>query len=344
MRDPTGQLAQRAQPLLLPDDSLRLAQVLIGVLQRAVKLRLMSGQRDEPAQLSQKLTTAAAECTGLTPGAHYESKSLPFNNQRRKHDRAQPASGQAPRKGKRHSLQIGLIDELAAQGPPQPVLIDTDLDLLLETQLPRRLRTHAPQAGHGQQTRRGVEKQSTSKIDRHVLLQAAQNDLKDTAQVLALTDRPRRLTQQLQPLELRAQPLLHLLALGYVGRNTKDRVRVPRRIAQRRFDSNIDMRPVRLGHDLLLGQGSLELRDLHIHSTEQIRHLQRIELMIRPPENRSPAALENPLIATVDQQISAREILYKDDGLRVVHNRLQQVLTIPRSRVRRRGRALARGR
>ena len=68
VRDAAGHLAQGAQALLLHDGLLGLAQIVVGLLQGAVELRLMGGQRDVLAQLAQKLAFAAAEAVRLAGG------------------------------------------------------------------------------------------------------------------------------------------------------------------------------------------------------------------------------------------------------------------------------------
>ena len=59
--DAARHLAERAQPLLLQDGVLALAQILIGLLQPRVQLRLVRGERDVLAELPQELAIAAAE-------------------------------------------------------------------------------------------------------------------------------------------------------------------------------------------------------------------------------------------------------------------------------------------
>ena len=54
-------LSQRAQQLLLHHSLLRLAQIVVGLLQGVVDFRLMRGQGDMLTQLLQELALAAAE-------------------------------------------------------------------------------------------------------------------------------------------------------------------------------------------------------------------------------------------------------------------------------------------
>ena len=93
--DAAGHLAERAQAFLLHDGLLRLAQIVVGLLQGRVELRLMRGQRDVLAQLPQKFAFAAAEsCPRCVPGGDQNAEDLALHQQRRGHQRAQSAARQ----------------------------------------------------------------------------------------------------------------------------------------------------------------------------------------------------------------------------------------------------------
>ena len=64
VRDAARHLAERAQPLLLHDLLLRVAQVVVGLLKRGVQLRLVRRERDVLAGLAQEFALAAAESVG----------------------------------------------------------------------------------------------------------------------------------------------------------------------------------------------------------------------------------------------------------------------------------------
>ncbi len=95
MGDATGHLAQGAQVPLLQHGLSGLAQVVIGLLQRAVELRLMRGQGDVFAQLPQELALAAAEAVGLPPRRDQDAKHVAFDEQRCRDHRAQAGAGQS---------------------------------------------------------------------------------------------------------------------------------------------------------------------------------------------------------------------------------------------------------
>ena len=61
MGDPSRHLSESTQAFLLHRRLLGLAQVVIGLLQRGVELRLVGGERDLLAQLPQEFAFTAAE-------------------------------------------------------------------------------------------------------------------------------------------------------------------------------------------------------------------------------------------------------------------------------------------
>ena len=98
VRDAARHLAERAQPLLLHHRLLRLAQVVVGPLQRVVELRLVGGQRDVLAELPQEFAVVAAEGLGAraarrrsTPNTSLSTISGATTSERR------PALGKARR-------------------------------------------------------------------------------------------------------------------------------------------------------------------------------------------------------------------------------------------------------
>ena len=89
VRDAAGHLPQRAQPLLLHHLLLGLAQVVVGLLQGAVELRLVRGQRGVFAGLAQEFALAAAEGVGVAARADQHAEHLALDQERRDHERAQ---------------------------------------------------------------------------------------------------------------------------------------------------------------------------------------------------------------------------------------------------------------
>src|SRR6188508_2421207 len=60
---------------------------------------------------------------------------------------------------------------------------------------------------------RGVVEAYGAVIERLVSLEAADHDLQHAVQVLSLADSPRQAIEEIEPMELRAQPLLGLLVV-----------------------------------------------------------------------------------------------------------------------------------
>ena len=80
---------ERAQAFLLHDGLLGLAQIVVGLLQGVVELRLMRGQGHVFAQLPQELAFAAAEAVGFAARGDQHAEDLAFHQQRRGHDGTQ---------------------------------------------------------------------------------------------------------------------------------------------------------------------------------------------------------------------------------------------------------------
>ena len=115
MRDAARHLAERAQALLLHDLLLRLAQVVVGLLQGAVQLRLVRGQRGVLAGLAQELAFAAAEGVGAraarqisTPNTWLSTSSGAMTSER------MPALARRCGNGNRGSRDVGLVDQVSA--------------------------------------------------------------------------------------------------------------------------------------------------------------------------------------------------------------------------------------
>ena len=130
MGDAAGHLPERAQPLLLQDGLLRLAQIVVGVLQGDIELRLMGGQRDVLAQLPQKLAFAAAEAVRRTARGDQDAEHLAFDQQGRCHERTQPGARESLRKCELHLIVIGFVYQLSADATRKAVAADCDVRLL----------------------------------------------------------------------------------------------------------------------------------------------------------------------------------------------------------------------
>jgi len=87
-------LSQRPQPFLLHHGLLGSAQIIIGLLQGPVELRLMRGQGDVLAELPKELAFPTAESLCLKTGRQDDAENLAFHLQRRGHQRPQAAAGE----------------------------------------------------------------------------------------------------------------------------------------------------------------------------------------------------------------------------------------------------------
>ena len=116
----------------------------------------MRGQRDVLAQLPQELAFAAAEAARLPARRDQHAEHLAFHQQRRRHQRAQPAARQPLRKRKPDLADVRLVHQLAAHAARQAVLVDRDASLLGHRQLQRqRLAVARPTLVHGQRLSAG---------------------------------------------------------------------------------------------------------------------------------------------------------------------------------------------
>jgi hypothetical protein len=85
MGNAAGHLAKDAQTFLLHYPLLRLAQIVVRLLQRGAEFHLMRGQRDMFAQLPQKFAFSAAKAVMFSASGDKHPENLVFNAQRRRH-------------------------------------------------------------------------------------------------------------------------------------------------------------------------------------------------------------------------------------------------------------------
>ena len=93
--DAARHLAEGAQPFLLHHRMLGLLQIVIGLLQRFVELRLMRGEPDMLAELAQELHFPAAEALRHPPRHDQHGEHALLDLQRRNHQRTQAGLGEA---------------------------------------------------------------------------------------------------------------------------------------------------------------------------------------------------------------------------------------------------------
>jgi hypothetical protein len=126
MRYSARHLPQRAQAFLLYDDLLGLLEILIGLLQGSIKLRLVGRERNMLAELAKKLAFPAAKALLLAACRHKHAENLALNLQRSQHEGAQAAAREPLRKRKLQSANVGFIDKLAQYAARKAVLVDVD--------------------------------------------------------------------------------------------------------------------------------------------------------------------------------------------------------------------------
>ena len=178
--DTAGHLSERPQSLLLHHGVLTQPQVVVRLLQGAVQPRLMAGQGDVFAELPQELALAAAECLIMAAGAYQHSEYLVLHDQRRNHHGAQPCGRQPLRKRKGHLQHIGFVHQLPCHASGQSVGVQRHIHLFRQTELLGEDCAGDAERADGKGLRDGVMQEETAKIDRQVLLEGAEHDLKDT--------------------------------------------------------------------------------------------------------------------------------------------------------------------
>src|SRR5271170_304744 len=176
MSDAAGHLAQGPQSLLLHNGVLRLAQVVIGLLQSSIELGLVTGQGYVFAQLPEKLALRAAEGMSRASSAHQHAKDLVLNDQRRNNHGSQVSAGQSLRKGKGDRKYIRLVDQLAPDASRQTILVNRHVYALRQLKVLGNgcaARTHG---ADGQRLDERVMQEEAAKIDRQILLKACEHD------------------------------------------------------------------------------------------------------------------------------------------------------------------------
>src|SRR5204863_9269684 len=207
VRNAARHLAERAQALLLRHRLLRLAQVVVGALQRAVQLGLMGRERDVLAQLPQELTLGAAEGVGGAPRRNQHPEDPLFDEQRSDYERPEARLAEALRKREADLTRVRLVDELSPEATRQCVLIDRQLVVVGEAQSARALRALRPdhRDGQGAAGARLVYAHA-AEIDRQILLQVVQHDPEQARQVVTRAGRVRDPVQQIEPAQLALEP------------------------------------------------------------------------------------------------------------------------------------------
>ena len=82
VRHATGHLAERLEPFLLHGGLLRLAQLVVGLVQILIHLRLAHRQRHVRGQAVDELAFGGEEAVDLAPHEHQQAKHVAFHEQR----------------------------------------------------------------------------------------------------------------------------------------------------------------------------------------------------------------------------------------------------------------------
>ena len=168
MRDATRHLTERTQPLLLHDHLLRVAQLVVGIAQREVQLRLIARERDIFTELIEELVVAAAETVGIQARdqQHTEDSAALLDEQWNCDEGTQAATPETPREGKIGGGDVAFVDQLTTNTTAQSIVVDLDFRLFAEADLGRALRAVRADARHGQLA-----------LDRVILAQAREVDV-----------------------------------------------------------------------------------------------------------------------------------------------------------------------
>jgi hypothetical protein len=135
VRDTARHLAERAQAFLLHHCLLALPQVVVRLLQSRVELRLMCGERDVIAQLSQELAFVAGERSRFLASDDQHTEHGALRKQRRDHQRAQPCVHETSREVAADFGNIRLVDQLTFHARRESVAVDGDAFVLRHRRL-----------------------------------------------------------------------------------------------------------------------------------------------------------------------------------------------------------------
>src|SRR6266446_3221014 len=165
------------------------------------------------AQLAQKLTVVTAERVRLRASRDQHPEHLVFGQQGRDDERAQPAARERTRKRMPAAGDIRLVHELTLHTAAESVRIDRNASVLGERHIERQCTAARPDARDCQNMLCGLVYAHAAEVDRQIVLEVADDDLEDAAQVLPLADGVRDPVQEVKPRELCLQLLASLLAL-----------------------------------------------------------------------------------------------------------------------------------
>ena len=103
-----------------------------------------------------------------------------------------------------------------------------------------------------------------------------------------------------------AEGLFDARALGNVGGNTADRVGYAGVIAQREFDRDVGMRPIRMGCHFFIFHRTVLLDHDHVIRAKGIRGLAGKDFMIGMADNLIGGQVEDLFKASIDEEIDRK--------------------------------------
>jgi hypothetical protein len=124
MCDPTRHLTQSPQPLLLHDRILCLAQIVVRLLEHAIKLGLVRRQGDMFTELPEKLTIGTLESARCSAAGDQDAEHVAFHQQRRKDQRSNPAGGEPPSEWQGTVAGVGFIHQVTGDRAPETVPVN----------------------------------------------------------------------------------------------------------------------------------------------------------------------------------------------------------------------------
>ncbi len=150
----------------------------------------MARQGGVLAQLPQELAIRTAECARSCARRDEHAEDLALDDERCSHEGKQPGRREQLRKCVLELTHVGFVHEHAAHAVRQAVRVDRQLGLGLEAH--GLCMRHALRADRFDDQLRAVVSAHAAEVDRQIVLEAAQDDLKDALQIEPVSDRTRR--------------------------------------------------------------------------------------------------------------------------------------------------------
>src|SRR6185436_379770 len=131
---------------------------------------------------------AVTEAVQLGAREDENAHNLVFDLERRKDERAQAALNEAVLEGTGDVADVGLVDEFAANGASETVGVDSEPGAVGAQQIAGQRFVLQPDAGELQHLLGAVIEAQAGEFDGELVLETANDDLKDAVEILALAD------------------------------------------------------------------------------------------------------------------------------------------------------------